>query len=183
MSLVGYDLYCKMLSQAVQRSKNSEEETEAFETLLDIKVDAFIPPSYIENEALKLEVYKKISLLETEEDKENLCDELIDRYGDIPKQAENLMDVALLRVLAKQLYFSEIKGNASELTFRFVPFAMIRTENIPELIRSMNGAMRFIPSDPPGLQWHETDARNIGKTPVLSRLKALLTEIKRLLIE
>ncbi|MBQ6036880.1 MAG: DEAD/DEAH box helicase, partial [Lachnospiraceae bacterium] len=183
MAQVGYDLYCKMLSLAVQRARNNEEDTESFETLLDIKVDAFIPPSYIDNEALKLETYKKISLLETEEDREALADELIDRYGDIPRQVENLMEVSLLRVRAKELYFSEIKGNTAELTFRFVPFAKIPNENVPKLIKEMNGAMHFIPSDPPGLGWHEMNVRNIGKTPILKLLKDLLEEIKRLLIQ
>ena len=183
MAQVGYDLYCKMLSEAVHRAKNNETDEEPFETLLDIRVDAFIPPSYIENEALKLEVYKKISLLQTEEDREALADELIDRYGDIPVQVENLMEVALLRVTAKQLYFSEIKGNTAEISFRFVPFAKIRGENVTKLIEEMKGAMRYLPSDPPGLCWREQNLRNIGKTPILTLLKALLDDIKRLLIE
>ena len=183
MAQVGYDLYCKMLSEAVHRAKNNETDEEPFETLLDIRVDAFIPPSYIENEALKLEVYKKISLLQTEEDREALADELIDRYGDIPVQVENLMEVALLRVTAKQLYFSEIKGNTAEISFRFVPFAKIRGENVTKLIEEMKGAMRYLPSDPPGLCWRERNLRNIGKTPILTLLKALLDDIKRLLIE
>ena len=183
MAQVGYDLYCKLLSQAVRRSRSDEEESEPFETLLDIRVDAFIPPSYISDESLKLETYKKISLLLTEEDKIALEDELTDRYGDVPKQVENLMDVALLRVSAKELYFSEIKGNTAELTFRFVPDAKIRGENVAKLIAEMDGAMQFIPSDPISLRWHEKNVRNVGKTPILALLKDLLGQIKNLLIE
>ena len=183
MAQVGYDLYCKLLSKAVRRARSDEEESEPFETLLDIRVDAFIPPAYIGDESLKLETYKKISLLTSEEDKASLEDELTDRYGDVPKQVMNLMDVALLRVAAKELYFSEIKGNTAELVFKFVPDAKIRGENVAKLIAEMDGAMQFIPSDPISLRWREKNARNVGKTPILALLKDLLTQIKNLLIE
>ena len=182
MALVGYDLYCKMLSEAVRSKKDGKEQEEAFETLLDIRVDAFIPSSYIPNESLKLEVYKKISFLETEEDRGELLDELLDRYGEVPRQLENLTRVALLRAMAKSVYISEVKGNEAELRFRFVPFAKVKTEMIPELIKKMNGSMRFLPGETPGLLFHETDPRKIGKKTVLDVLESLLTTIKELLI-
>jgi len=182
MALVGYDLYCKMLSQAVHQKKAGEEETADFETLIDIKVDAYVPTSYIENESLKLEVYKRISLLETAEDQENLADELLDRYGEIPKALENLMQVSVLRAMAKSLYIREIKGNAMELIFRFVPNAKVKIENIPVLIAQMQGSMQFIPGEVPGLKWHEKNLNTRDKMPVLERLNSLLNQTKELLI-
>ena len=181
MTLVGYDLYCKMLSEAVRKAKGNEDEEEPFDTLLDIKVDAYVPDSYIGNEKLKLEVYKKISFLETEEDRENLIDELTDRYGDVPKACLNLMEVSLLRTRARALYFSEIKGNPMELTFRFVPFAKVKAENIPVLIEKMNGAMRFLPGETPGLQWHQMNLKEAGKVPILTLLPDLLDQIGEVL--
>jgi len=184
MALVGYDLYCKMLSEAVHTAKTNGglEQTEDFETLLDIKVDAYVPSTYIENESLKLEVYKRISLLQSEEDKDNLLEELLDRFGDVPKVLENLTEIAVLRAIAKSVYISEIKGNAMELTFKFVPFAKVKTENIPVLIQEMKGAMQFIPGEVPGLKWHAMNLNTRNKVPVLECVKTLLNQTKELLI-
>jgi len=182
MSLVGYDLYCKMLAEAVQTAKDGHAPEEAFETLLDVRVDAFVPTWYIPNESLKLEVYKKISFLQTEEDRQSLLDELQDRYGDVPRQVENLARVALLRAMAKSVYLSEVKGNETELRFKFVPFARVRNEQIPVLIEKMDGKMRFLPGETPGLLWNERDFHKIGKKPVLDVLEELLSTIKELLI-
>ncbi len=182
MTLVGYDLYCKMLSDAVKKAKGDEDFAEDFDTLLDIRVDAYIPAGYIGSETLKLEVYKKISFIMSEEDKEVLTDELIDRFGPLPRQTENLMEVALLRNMARSVYISEVKGNAMELKFKFVPYARVKTENMPVLLEKMKGAMRFLPGETPGLLWHRLNLKEAGKANVLETLKEILLEIKGLLI-
>ena len=84
MEAVGYDLYCKLLGMAVQELKGEKVSSDAFETTIDLQVDAFIPDSYIRNEAQKMSVYKKIAAVETEEDLTDMQDELIDRFGDLP---------------------------------------------------------------------------------------------------
>ena len=182
MTLVGYDLYCKMLSEAVKKARGDEDFVEDFDTILDIRVDAYIPESYIGQETLKLEIYKKISFIMSDEDKESLTDELIDRFGELPRQTENLMEVALLRNMARSVFISEVKGNAMELKFKFVPFARVKTENLPVLLEKMKGAMRFLPGETPGLLWHRLNLKEAGKADVLTTLKVILLEIKGLLI-
>ena len=83
MEAVGYDLYCKMLNEAVKRLKGEKVENDEFETNIDLKMDAFIPADYIPNEFQKLDVYKRIAEIETEPERDDMVDELIDRFGEI----------------------------------------------------------------------------------------------------
>lgn len=85
MEAVGYDLYCKMLNEAVKHLKGEMEE-ETFNTTMDLNVDAYIPDSYIPNEYQKLDIYKRVAAIENEEEMEDMLEELIDRFGDIPKR-------------------------------------------------------------------------------------------------
>ena len=110
MEAVGYDLYCKMLNEAIAVLKGQKPK-EDFETKIDLSVDAFVPPAYIKNEALKMDVYKRIAGIETVEEYEDMQDELVDRFGDIPTQVENLMQAVLLKAKAHKVYITEITGN------------------------------------------------------------------------
>ena len=92
------------------------------------------------------------------------------------------MEVALLRNMARSVFISEVKGNAMELKFKFVPFARVKTENLPVLLEKMKGAMRFLPGETPGLLWHRLNLKEAGKADVLTTLKVILLEIKGLLI-
>ena len=87
MAAVGYDLYCKMLNEAVKELKGEKEEDQ-FTTTMDLNIDAFIPESYIKNEYQKLDIYKRIAAITTEEEMDDMTEELIDRFGDIPKKVQ-----------------------------------------------------------------------------------------------
>ena len=108
MESVGYDLYCKMLSQAVQEAKGTPREEE-FETVVDISLDAYIPDSYIPNEFQKLGSYKRIAGILSEQDYDDITDELMDRYGEPPRCVINLMQIASLKAAAHEASVSEIK--------------------------------------------------------------------------
>lgn len=99
MEAVGYDLYCKMLNDAILRQKGELDETE-FTTSVELPVDAYIPASYVKNEAVKLELYKRISGIWSQEDYEDMLDELTDRFGDPPQTVLNLMTIARLKASA-----------------------------------------------------------------------------------
>lgn len=86
MAAVGYDLYCKMLNEAVSQLKGEKEEAD-YATTIDLDIDAFIPESYIKNEYQKLDIYKRIATIETEEEMDDMTEELIDRFGDLPKKS------------------------------------------------------------------------------------------------
>ena len=80
MNAVGYDRYCKMLNEAVKEAKGIHT-MEDFETSVDLNVDSYIPDSYISNEFQKLEIYKRIAGIETQQDYDDMLEELLDRFG------------------------------------------------------------------------------------------------------
>ncbi len=100
MEAVGYDLYCKMLNEAVKEAKGMKQE-ESFDTTIDIDIDAYIPMGYIPNEVQKLDIYKRIADIQTDEETEEMLEELIDRFGDPPKPVENLLYIAKIKSLAQ----------------------------------------------------------------------------------
>ena len=118
MAAVGYDLYCRMLEDTIKIVKG-EIEKEPIETTVDLKVDAYIPSSYIEDEIQKIEVYKKIAAIESKEEYTQIEEELKDRYLKIPQSVYNLMDIAYIKKDAKKLLIEEVKENPMGITFLF----------------------------------------------------------------
>ncbi len=118
MDSVGYDMYCKILKESVQDIKGETEITREPATL-DIQVDAYIPERYIENVNHRIDMYKKISVIENQEEKEELLDELIDRFGNVPRSVMNLLEIALLKSEATELGISEIIAKENHITFKF----------------------------------------------------------------
>ncbi len=108
MEAVGYDLYLKMLSEAVSEETGNQEVRPAVECMIDLQIDAHIPESYIENLSQRIDIYKKISTVQSPEDVLDLNDELIDRFGDPPDAVAGLVEVALVRNTASLLGFKEI---------------------------------------------------------------------------
>lgn len=141
---VGYDLYCKMLNEEVKRLKGDVKEEDIFETSLDIEIDAFIPPTYITVESTKLETYKRIAAVETEEDRMEMMDELLDRFGDPPKSVQNLLKIAELKALAHRNYFTDISQKGNEIHMKLFEKAPIAVEKIPEFVNAYGIAMKFI---------------------------------------
>jgi len=142
LEAVGYDLYCKMLNDAVKVLKG-HKQAEDFNTVIDLDVDAFIPPSYIVNEYQKLDIYKRIAAIETEEEYEDMQSELMDRFGEIPKSVDNLFRIALIRVKAHKLYMTEVKGRKDGITFTMHMGAKIQVENIPKLMSLYGDVLKF----------------------------------------
>ncbi|NLL76286.1 MAG: transcription-repair coupling factor [Clostridiales bacterium] len=134
MQAVGYDLYCKMLNEAVKSLKGIKTE-EDFNTSVDLDVDAFIPPSYIVNEFQKLDIYKRIASIDNQNERDDMKEELLDRFGEIPKSVDNLLRIALVRVNAHKLYMPEVRGQNGEIRFLLTTDAKIKVENIPVLMK------------------------------------------------
>ena len=148
MQAVGYDLYCKMLNEAVKTLKGIPT-IEDFNTVVDLDADAYIPPSYIVNEIQKLDIYKRIAGIEDEKECDDMREELLDRFGEIPKSAENLLRIALLRSHAHHLYITELKGKNEVLQMILRQDAPIVVENIPVLLQEYGGKMTFEPKGTP----------------------------------
>ena len=116
MDAVGYDLYCKLLNQAVKMLKgHKDKEEDDFETAVECDIDAYIPANYIKNEYQKLDIYKRISAIENEEEEFDMRDELIDRFGEPPASVKGLLDIALLRNTASRLGITEVKQQGDSL--------------------------------------------------------------------
>ena len=114
MEAVGYDLYVKMLGQAIAQAKGEPPAPDKSDCLVDINADAYLPEKYIPDAAGRIEAYKRIAAIETAEDATDVLDELIDRYGDPPRSVQGLVDISLIRVTAARAGINEIaqKGNA-----------------------------------------------------------------------
>ena len=116
---IGYELYCKEIDRAV-RSLKGEKITE---TRADIKINlntmARIPENYVKNEVLKLQAYKKIALIDSQEDADDVINELFDRYGDIPQETFNLISVSEIRSYAEKIGISEILENDGKIMISF----------------------------------------------------------------
>ncbi len=177
MQAVGYNLYCKMLSEAVQQMKGeSKGVTEDFETVADFQIDAFIPDSYIRNEALKLDIYRRIATVENEAERDDMLEELLDRFGDPPKSVLNLLEITALRGQAHELYIKEIQGRPDHIVFTLYEKAMLNPARIPELIQRMEGRINFKKSDPPQFIYQIRNKKQ--KTGLLEQTAQILEDMK-----
>ena len=115
MEAVGYDLYVKMLGQAIATARGETPPPDKSDCLVDISIDAYLPEDYIPDPAGRIEAYKRIAAIETTADAEDVLDELIDRYGSPPKSVQGLVDVSLVRVTAARVGIVEIVQRNDQL--------------------------------------------------------------------
>ncbi|MCD7735775.1 MAG: transcription-repair coupling factor [Lachnospiraceae bacterium] len=144
MEAVGYDLYCKLLNESVKELQGGEPERESFETTIDINIDAFIPDRYILNEAQKLDIYKRIAAIRTEEEHDDMLEELLDRFGEPPRSVQNLLAVARLRAQAHEAWIQELSQKGSEMRLLMYEHAGIDTTKIDRLLKDYKGRLKFI---------------------------------------
>ena len=142
MNAVGYDLYCKMLNEAVKEAKGIRT-MEDFETSVDLNVDAYIPDSYISNEFQKLDIYKRIAGIETQQDYDDMLEELLDRFGEPGKAVLNLLAIAKLKAIAHQGYVTEIKQTGKTVRFTLYEKARLNTEGFPALMQKYRRGLQF----------------------------------------
>ena len=182
MEAVGYDLYCKMLNEAVKEAKGVVTE-EQFDTSIDVNTNAYIPPSYVANELQKLAIYKRIAGIETEEEAEEMLEELIDRFGEPPKSVQNLLTIARLKFLAHSLYIKEINQKGNELKLIMYEKAKINPLMIPEIVQKNTPFLTFVADskNPYFIYQLNGNSREKGKD-VIDILKNLL-EVMSVLVE
>jgi len=184
MEAVGYDLYCKMLNDAVKTAKGAEV-AEDFATLIDLDVDAFIPPTYIVNEVQKLDIYKRIAGIENPRERDDMRDELLDRFGEIPKSVDNLLRIAMIRVAAHRLYITEIKGKNERITFNLRADAKLDPAKVPELLKKYKKSLAFTSYGNPFFTYRYKKTGFVEKDAelLLGRTEKLLKEMEQLLPE
>ena len=182
MQAVGYDLYCKMLGEAV-RHKKSEDLGEAqdytlddINTSIELDVSAFIPDTYIMNEEQKLEIYKRIASIENQAESDEMKDELIDRFGEVPETALNLLRISLLRTRAHELYILEVKGGNGIIEIKISPSAKIDSGKIPGFVASYKGNMAFHSAGVPAFVYKYKKDNNPAKAE-----KQLLEDVENMI--
>lgn len=142
MEAVGYEMYCKLLEEAVKEIQGLEVRPE-FETQIDIKVTAYIPNEYIENTNQKIEVYQYIASIEKEEQISEVVDELIDRYGELPNEVINLLEVARIKTYAKKLFIISIVQKESKVLIQFKNANKIDGKTVQILVNEYKNRIFF----------------------------------------
>ncbi len=117
MMTIGYELYCKLVDDAVRALGGEVVNPDREEASIEIKITAYIPDAYISDEILKLQMYKKIATVANQEDEEEIIDELLDRFGEIPKDTMNLIKVSRIRAMAQKLCITRIHENGTHIIF------------------------------------------------------------------
>ena len=183
MAAVGYDLYCKMLSEAVKNLKG-EEVADAPSTTVEIEADAYIPPEYILNEEQKLDIYKRIASLASFEECDDMRDELLDRFGQIPVSVEHLLRISMIRIRGKRLYITEIKGKDGNLSFTMDPGAKLRIEGVPELLKKYGRKIAVQTKGAPAflMGYRKTGLPDKDEEKLLHTIEAILTDMEAFLL-
>ena len=182
MEAVGYDLYCKMLNEAVKHLKGETEEEETFSTTIDLNVDAFIPDTYIPNEYQKLDVYKRIAAIENEEEMEDMLEELIDRFGDIPRKVQQLLNIAGLKARAHRVYVTAVEQKGGQYVFTMYEKARVNPLKIPDMLSSYRGDLVFRAEEPPSFVYEKKGgSRRAKDEDALEVVKKVLISLEGLL--
>lgn len=181
MEAVGYDLYCKMLNEAVKQFKGELEE-DVYTTTMDLNIDAYIPESYIPNEYQKLDIYKRIASIENEEEMDDMIEELIDRFGDIPRKVQQLLNIAGLKALAHSAYVTVVEQKGEAYQFTMYEKAKVQPQKIPGLLQAYSGNLLFKADTPPYFLYQKKGRSGKEKDEnVLELVKKVLNDIKGLL--
>ena len=180
MEAVGYDLYCKLLNTAVMAEKGEAEEVPHFDTQINCNIDAFIPDSYISSETQKLDTYKRISSITGEDDYSDMQDELIDRFGEMPVECENLLYIAKLRALGNQCYATEVDIQKGMFKVVFDKNADIRVEAVPQLVKDNHGQLRFSGGAVPMMVYRQsTREKSWTMMETMEQLEEILMTIRK----
>ncbi len=137
---VGYDTYCNLLDEVVKEMKGIEIKQET-DIQIELNVTSYIPDEYILDSNQKIEVYQNIALCRNEEDIQNIIDEIIDRFGDMPQELENLIDIARIKYLSKQINITKIASRKTAVVFTFVQDSL--KIEISELIKRYGNKIKF----------------------------------------
>ena len=139
---VGYDTYCNLLDEVVKEMKGIEIKKEE-DIQIDLDVTSYIPDEYISDSDQKIEIYQNIALCKNEEDIQNVIDEVIDRFGNMPEQLENLIDIARIKYLAKALHIEKIASRRGTVVYTFNPNSVRDVIDIPEIVKVYGNRIKF----------------------------------------
>ena len=149
MEQVGYDTYCKLLDEVMKEMQGNKIETKEDEDIqIDLKISSYIPEEYIENASQKIEVYQNIALCKTKEDILNVTDEIIDRYGKMPEEVENLLKISEIKQKCRETGVLKLTQKEQSLVIEFVPEKFDYTI-VDKLIQKYKNRIKFSPAQKP----------------------------------
>ena len=170
MEAVGYEMYSKLLDQAVKELEGVSE-TEEFDVLIDLNVSAYIPKEYIPNATQKIEVYQDIAIAKDESTLLDILDEIIDRFGDVPQEVNNLLEVAKIKLLAKKANIIEIKNKGQNVVLVFDE-SKFNIKIVNELINKYPKDIMFSPNQKPYITY--IIEKNINQQKLLTQIQELI---------
>ncbi|MDN5332513.1 MAG: hypothetical protein PWP45_1738 [Tepidanaerobacteraceae bacterium] len=173
MMAVGYDLYCKLLAEAVRELKG-EPEKEEIQPVIDLKLSAYIPDDYINNAAHKIDIYRRVAAVESLREAEDLEEEIEDRFGDLPEPARNLLAVARLRVLSKRLKLSSIVQQSDVIVFKFQSPGVFSEEQFLALKEAFKNKVTFQGTNVPSFIFK---VRNLEGHKLFFKIESVLKEM------
>jgi transcription-repair coupling factor (superfamily II helicase) len=159
MEAIGYDLYCKMLEESIQK-KRGDVVKERIQAKIDLAVNAFIPEQYIGNSQIKIEIYKKIASVDSREAYHAIYEEIEDRFGTLPISVGNLLSIAFIKALCEEMGIEEVSeedGAGSAFVLRFAPDAPISPLFISKVLEFDSKNVRFFAGNPANLRYKITN--------------------------
>lgn len=168
---VGYDTYCNLLDEVVKEMQGQEIKPE-IDVQIDLDATCFIPDEYISDSSQKIEIYQDIALCKNEEDIQNVIDEMIDRFGNMPKEIENLLEIARIKILCKKLNISKVQGKHNFVVFIFE--AKELNIDVNELVKKYKNKIRFSQGIKPQIT---IALDNSTGMPMLKEVKKFLEDV------
>ena len=157
-------------------------DEDIFNTTIDLNVDAYIPDSYISNEFQKLDIYKRIASIENEEEMDDMLEELIDRFGDVPRKVQQILHIALLKALAHSVYVTAVEQKTDTIKIVMYEKAKVDPKKIPGLLKMYHGNLVLKAETTPYFLYQKKGKNKKEKSEdVLELVKKLLNDIKTLL--
>jgi transcription-repair coupling factor (superfamily II helicase) len=173
---VGYEMYCKMLEEAIGEltTDSVKPRQQQIETKIELPIDAYLPDDFIDSEALRIQIYRQIAMIENRQDLEATFDEMIDRFGNIPDCVDNLLQIALLRSLANRMQIEMIHKRNGRLIMRFSPVAYLDPGALIEGLRSPECALELQATNPLSMALREKGDEEKLVKAAIAQLEGLI---------
>lgn len=159
MEQVGYDMYCELLNQVVSEIRG-EKQIEEVDVQIDLDVTSYIPDDYIENSSQKIEVYQNIALCKNEDDLQNVTDEILDRYGQMPYEIENLLDIARIKNLSREKHIIKVAQKNENIIFYFET-EEFNFDVVDKLMKTYRNRIKFSPAREPYITFKILDKKKL----------------------
>lgn len=175
MEQVGYDTYCKLLEEVIKEQKGESVEDQPQDIQIDLNISSYIPDEYIQNSPEKIEVYQNIALCREEKDVENIIDEIIDRFGPMPREVENLIEVARIKNLCVSANVIKISNQKNQIVFAF-DHKGFHMDILDNLIKQYKNKIKFSPAQNPYITYKQEKVKD---TERLKEIKEFLNYISQ----